>query len=64
MIKSAPKSKYADWGIRHRKGKANIGTYVEPEIKKALKQAAMRQQISVAEALRDAINDYLNAEPK
>ncbi len=62
MIKSA--SKYADWGRKHRKGKLNVGTYVEPEIKTELEKAALRQQISVAEALRDAIHDYLNAEPK
>ena len=62
MVKSKP-TKYANWEKRYRRGKKIVSTYVDPTIKAALAKAALRQKISVAEALRDAIDDYLNGEP-
>lgn len=44
---------------RYRKGKVNVGTYIEPETKQRLKRAARINSISIAEALREAILNYL-----
>ena len=56
MIKSA--SKYADWD-RHRRGKKNVGAYIDPELKKRLERKASQLDRSMAWIINQAITEYL-----
>ncbi len=47
---------------RYRKGKVNVGTYIEPETKRRLERVAKINCASIAETLRVAILDYLAAQ--